>query len=420
MAGNVAEWVADVYRPTIDNGANDFNYFRGNIFTKKMINSEGKVVIAGDDTPTVYDTLPNGKIVPKQLPGTIKYMPITKTDATYRRNFSRSNNANIGDGDLSSTRWYEKDSLENNNNPGFSAWANKLFSSTDSSATGSAETASSSSAPATAPVTEPAPFPSPTTVTPTPNITNASIIVAALLPPKVLPVTNGMDATNAAHALRFQAAALQREPNRNDTIAKEQAAEQKRNDREEQEAAQKNTEMIKEEEAERDEESQQSAFENEIDAALHAAMAEEKKQNALAQDKIKKEDAEAERIQQDEIRQQEIERKERLFNRTRHLQEQASKFIQQKKMDENRKQMEEKMKETKKLIQHQNTIATFKKQFIHQYVAKEHRLKDAFQIDTIRHSILDDSLGVEGCSEIGRWSKKRQQCLCPNGHGGEF
>ena len=312
------------------------------------------------------------------------------------------------------------DSLEHNNNPGFSAWANKLFSSTDSGATGSAETASSSSAPATAPVTEPAPFPSPTTVTPTPNITNASIIVAALLPPKVLPVTNGMDATNAAHALRFQAAALQREPNRNDTIAKEQAAEQKRNDREEQEAAQKNKEMIKEEEAERDEESQQSAFENEIDAALHAAMAEEKKQNALAQDKIKKEDAEAERIQQDEIRQQEIERKERLFNRTRHLQEQASKFIQQKKMDENRKQMEEKMKETKKLIQHQNTIATFKKQFIHQYVAKEHRLKDAFQIDTIRHSILDDSLGVEGCSEIGRWSKKRQQCLCPNGHGGEF
>ena len=115
MAGNVAEWVADVYRPTIDNEANDFNYFRGNIFTKKMINSEGKVVIAGDDTPTVYDTLPNGKIVPKQLPGTIKYMPITKTDATYRRNFSQSNNANIGDGDLSSTRWYEKDSLENNN-----------------------------------------------------------------------------------------------------------------------------------------------------------------------------------------------------------------------------------------------------------------------------------------------------------------
>ena len=109
MGGNVAEWVADVYRPTIDNEANDFNYFRGNIFTKKMINADGKVVIVGDDEPTVYETLPNGKVVPKQLPGTIKYIPITKTDQTYRRNFSQSNNANTGDGDLISTRWYEDD-----------------------------------------------------------------------------------------------------------------------------------------------------------------------------------------------------------------------------------------------------------------------------------------------------------------------
>jgi formylglycine-generating enzyme required for sulfatase activity len=33
MAGNVAEWVADVYRPIIDNESNDFNYFR-NRYTK--------------------------------------------------------------------------------------------------------------------------------------------------------------------------------------------------------------------------------------------------------------------------------------------------------------------------------------------------------------------------------------------------
>jgi formylglycine-generating enzyme required for sulfatase activity len=36
MAGNVAEWVQDVYRPIIDNEANDFNYFRGNQYTKKI------------------------------------------------------------------------------------------------------------------------------------------------------------------------------------------------------------------------------------------------------------------------------------------------------------------------------------------------------------------------------------------------
>jgi formylglycine-generating enzyme required for sulfatase activity len=32
MAGNVAEWVADVYRPIIDNESNDFNYFRKPIY----------------------------------------------------------------------------------------------------------------------------------------------------------------------------------------------------------------------------------------------------------------------------------------------------------------------------------------------------------------------------------------------------
>ena len=110
MSGNVAEWVADVYRPVIDNEANDFNYFRGNIFTKKMIDKEGNVVIAANDQSAVaYDTLPNGKIIPIQLPGTIKYIPITKDDATLRRNFSVSNNSNIGDGDLNSSRFYNDD-----------------------------------------------------------------------------------------------------------------------------------------------------------------------------------------------------------------------------------------------------------------------------------------------------------------------
>ena len=111
MSGNVAEWVADVYRPIIDNEANDFNYFRGNIFVKKMIDSEGNVVFAatGDGAQVEYDTLPNGRVVPTQLPGTIKYVPITKDDASMRRNFSKSDNADIGDGDLNSSRFYEDD-----------------------------------------------------------------------------------------------------------------------------------------------------------------------------------------------------------------------------------------------------------------------------------------------------------------------
>ncbi|UAM96575.1 gliding motility lipoprotein GldJ [Polaribacter litorisediminis] len=119
MSGNVAEWVADVYRPIIDSEANDFNYFRGNIFTKKMIDAEGNVVIAANDeeAQVEYDTLPNGKIIPKQLPNTIKYIPITKDDTTLRRNFMVADNSNLGDGDLNSSRFYEmdEDQLEEKN-----------------------------------------------------------------------------------------------------------------------------------------------------------------------------------------------------------------------------------------------------------------------------------------------------------------
>jgi gliding motility-associated lipoprotein GldJ len=111
MSGNVAEWVADVYRPIIDNDANDFNYFRGNLFTKKMIDAEGNVVIA-DNQSVEYDTLDNGKIVLKELPGAVKYIPITKRDAYMRENYDRSYNKDVQDGDLASTKFYNKEEEE--------------------------------------------------------------------------------------------------------------------------------------------------------------------------------------------------------------------------------------------------------------------------------------------------------------------
>ncbi|UMB61814.1 gliding motility lipoprotein GldJ [Lutibacter sp. A80] len=111
MSGNVAEWVSDVYRPIIDNDANDFNYYRGNIFTKKMIDSEGKVVIA-DNFSVQYDTLDNGRITPKNLPGSIKTVPITKQDAYMRNNYEKAYNVDAKDGDLASTKFYDKDEDE--------------------------------------------------------------------------------------------------------------------------------------------------------------------------------------------------------------------------------------------------------------------------------------------------------------------
>lgn len=108
MSGNVAEWVADVYRPIIDNDANDFSYFRGNVFDKKVIDKEGNVVIV-DNNSVVFDTLDNGKIVPRDLPGSVKYEPITERDAFMRRNYEKAYNIDSKDGDLASTRHYYQD-----------------------------------------------------------------------------------------------------------------------------------------------------------------------------------------------------------------------------------------------------------------------------------------------------------------------
>ena len=79
MAGNVAEWVSDVYRPIIDDEANDFNYFRGNIYLKNAIGEDGTATIVSPDE-LVYDTLPNGKVLLKRAPGQLDKIPIDEED----------------------------------------------------------------------------------------------------------------------------------------------------------------------------------------------------------------------------------------------------------------------------------------------------------------------------------------------------
>ena len=111
MSGNVAEWVADVYRPIVDNDANDFNYFRGNVFKKPLIDEEGKVVVV-DYNNVEFDTLDNGKIVPRDLPGSVKYVPITKRDAFMRPNYEKADNISFKDGDIASTKQYYQDEDE--------------------------------------------------------------------------------------------------------------------------------------------------------------------------------------------------------------------------------------------------------------------------------------------------------------------
>lgn len=98
MAGNVAEWVADVYRPAIASEVNDINYFRGNVYTKRMVDNQGNVIIV-DETNIQYDTLPNGTLRPKALPGQVAVAEVSESDTFLRRNFNSSNSIDYNDGD---------------------------------------------------------------------------------------------------------------------------------------------------------------------------------------------------------------------------------------------------------------------------------------------------------------------------------
>lgn len=119
MAGNVAEWVADVYRPIVDNEFNDFNYYRGNVYTKNALNDDGTVkVITPEDI--VYDTLSNGKVIARNLPGEIYQVPVDENETYLRTNFDRSNEINFRDGDKRSSRRFDQsfgDDEETDSNP---------------------------------------------------------------------------------------------------------------------------------------------------------------------------------------------------------------------------------------------------------------------------------------------------------------
>ena len=83
MAGNVAEWCLDVYRPLTFEDANELNPFRGNIYKTPERDEEGQIA-EKDDL------------------GRIKYRDFTPEELANRTNFKKSDNRNYKDGDLES------------------------------------------------------------------------------------------------------------------------------------------------------------------------------------------------------------------------------------------------------------------------------------------------------------------------------
>ena len=83
MAGNVAEWVMDVYRPTGTSQLADYNPFRGNIYLSKQRN-------------------PDGTVMERDSVGRIPTAPDADTKNERRINYRSPYNINYNDGDLAS------------------------------------------------------------------------------------------------------------------------------------------------------------------------------------------------------------------------------------------------------------------------------------------------------------------------------
>jgi len=86
MAGNVAEWVLDVYRPSSD-GQDDFMPFRGNVFTDKAKDEEGYALEA--------DSL--GRMQTREA-----------LADNNRRNYTKAKNSDALDGNIESSIYYSK------------------------------------------------------------------------------------------------------------------------------------------------------------------------------------------------------------------------------------------------------------------------------------------------------------------------
>jgi len=84
MAGNVNEWVLDVYRNFTNQDVEEFNPFRGNVFQVLDMDANNEYIL--DDTT-----------------GRLKYRNMTDEESADRVNYQTADNINYKDGDIKST-----------------------------------------------------------------------------------------------------------------------------------------------------------------------------------------------------------------------------------------------------------------------------------------------------------------------------
>jgi len=84
MAGNVSEWVADVYRPMSPEDISEFNPYRGNVFKTAVRDEEGN-------------------IAEKDSLGRLRYRNQKDDELVGRENYKTADNRNYHDGDVESS-----------------------------------------------------------------------------------------------------------------------------------------------------------------------------------------------------------------------------------------------------------------------------------------------------------------------------
>lgn len=99
MAGNVSEWVMDVYRPMMPYDGNDLRSFRGNVYTTQVTDEDGIVI----QDSIQFDA--DSNII--SIPGEVKYRPVDnkhkEDNLAFRRNYHESDEIDYLDGDPNSS-----------------------------------------------------------------------------------------------------------------------------------------------------------------------------------------------------------------------------------------------------------------------------------------------------------------------------
>lgn len=108
MAGNVSEWVMDVYRPLSAEDKDDFRPFRGNVFKTQVRDPSNNNSIVVNTDSVLYDR--DSNIV--NIPGQVKWRDVSidhaEDNLDERRNYKYADNISYLDGDVESSVYFQE------------------------------------------------------------------------------------------------------------------------------------------------------------------------------------------------------------------------------------------------------------------------------------------------------------------------